>query len=229
MEDVVKNTWWEDTIGDKPDEVHVDNQRKARIQKSLLNGNLWTMICQPGRVDWTLEAVEKESDKTSELAVLGSMTTNTLEPFVKIIGKWLGKCPPTNRLAFGAHLGKMTDDIHTGYEEIQQYLPNVKLDPQNTANFRYQINRPRKSEIDSKIMINRLNTWSVVLVSTGGVTIDPMASKISANVQSSHVRVLELDINTASVDGSIAKNKVRKVFQELVEHGQEISSKGDVK
>ena len=212
-----------------PDEVHVDNQRKARVQKSLLDGNLWAMICQPGRVDWTLEAVEKESDKTSELVTLGAMSANTLEPFVKIIGKWLGKCPPTNRLAFGANLGKMVNDRHAGYEEIKRYLPSVELDPQNTDNFLYQINRPRKSKVDPNIMINRLNTWSVVLVSTGGVTIDSTGAKISANVQNIHVRKLELDINTAFLDDSIAKKKGRKIFQELVEHGQEISSEGDVK
>lgn len=187
------------------------------------------MICRPGRVDWTLESAEKESDKTSELLALGSMSSNTLEPFVKIITKWLGKCPATNRLAFGAHLGKITNNIHMGYEEIQQYLPSVKLDPQNTTNFRYQINRPRKSNIDSNIMINRMNKWSVELISTGGVTIGPMGSKISTGVQNIPVCMLELDINTAPRGNGIAKNKVRKVFQELVEYGHEISSKGDIK
>ena len=228
MEDVVKNEWWEETIGDKPEKVHVDNKRKVRVQKSLLNGNFWTMICQPGRVDWNLEAVEKESDKTSELLALGAMSDNTLEPFVKIVRKWLGKCPSTNRLAFGADLGKVTNDIHTGCEEIQKYLHSIKLDPKNTTDFLYQINRPRKSKVDSNIIINRMNTWSVVSVSTGGVTINPTTSKISANVQNMYVCRLELDINTALSDNNIAKNKVYKVFQELVECGQEISDKGDV-
>lgn len=225
----IEDTWWETTIGDRPDQVHVDNQKKAKIQKSMIKGNLWTMICQPGRVDWTLEAIEKESDTTLDLLALGSMSTGTLEPFVNAIEKWLSICTPINRLAFGANLGKVTDNMRTGCEEIQQYLPSVELDPQNTANFLYQINRPRKSKVDSKITINRLNTWSMVIISTGGVMIDPTASKVLGNVQHVNVCKLELDINTASSNSKIAEDKAIDMFKELTEQGHEISNKGDVK
>lgn len=229
MDDAIENTWWDETVDDKPDDEHIDRQNGVKEQKGSLNGNQLVMVSRPGRVDWTLGAAEGGSSNMSELPALGPLSTETLDPFVDIVKNWLNECPPVNRLAFGANLGSMVADAKTGYEEIQPYLPAVKLDPQGVSDFLYQINRPIKSAVRQDIMINRLNRWMVMLLSTVGVAIEPPTSKAAANIQGQrHICRLDLDINTSLLEDGVVKDDAYVIFKELVEHGREIASRGDV-
>lgn len=227
-EAAVENTWWGETIGSKPEDERIDRQRWVKEQKGTLNGNHLVMVSQSGRVDWTFEAVEEGSNEGSELHALGSMSDNTLEPFVKFVKKWLSVCPPANRLAFGAILGIPVADAQTGYEEIQSYLQSVQLNPQTTSDFFYQINRPKEINVRSNIMINRLSMWSVALAGNVRVTVDPTASKASVYKRGQHICRLEFDINTVSLEDTVSGDDAYAIFHELVEHGQEIAKKGDV-
>ena len=228
MEGAVGNTWWEEAVGGKPENEHIDHQKGVKEQKGTLNGNLLVMVSQPGRIDWTLEATEEGSSEPSKLPTVGSMSGDALEPFVGIVKNWLNRCPPTNRLAFGTILGRLVADAQAGYEEIQPYLHNVRLNPQGISDFFYQINRPKESTVNQGIRINRLSKWSVALVGTVGITIDPAASKASASmIQRRHICRLELDINTAALSDAVSGDDAYAIFQELIEHGQDIASKGD--
>lgn len=228
MDDIIKNSWCNQIVGRNPEDEYIDYQRSLKAQKSSFHDNLLTIVSQPKRIDWTLEATTDESSEMSTLPTLGSMSNRTLEPFVEIIKQWLDKCPMANRLAFGALLVRPTANIQTGCEEIQQYLPHVQLKPHDTSDFFYQVNRPRKSTVDQSIMINRLNKWSVGLIGTVGVTMDSSTLKTSTNIHSQHVCRLELDINTVVLNSTISRDKTYEIFQELVKHGLEISSEGDV-
>ena len=187
------------------------------------------MFSQAGRVDWTLVATEEGSSETSKLAALGPVSTDTLGPFIEIVKNWLNESPPANRLAFGATLGRPTANAQTGYKEIQPYITTVHLNPQDTSDFFYRINRPRESAASPGTMINRLSSWTVELVGTVGITVEPTTPKVAANIQGQqYICKLDLDINTAILDDGVVKDDAYSIFQELVAHGQEIASKGDI-
>lgn len=186
------------------------------------------MVSQPGRVDWALEAMEDGSLKTSELSATGAMSDATPGPFMGIVKNWLNESPPSNRLAFGSVLEMRTVDERTGCEKIQPYLHSIKMNPQGISDFFYQINRPRESTVRSGIRINRLSRWSVSLLGTIGVTIDPAVPKATTSLQGQYACRLELDINTAPLSDAISRDDAHKVFQELVAFGKEIANKGDV-
>lgn len=227
MDDILKKPWWDQVIGGKPDTEQTDYQRNMKVREDKDNNNCTIMINQPERIDWIFEAtLGKEPEPFPP--TLGSMSNTTLEPFVKIAKDWFDKCPPTNRLAFGAILIKQTDNVHTGCEEILPYLPRVELDPQTTADFVYKINRPKKSLVEPSVTINRLNTWSVEGISNVGVTISSGKPGVSTHVRNLHVCKLVLDINTALLDNPISGDKAWEIFQELIEQGNKIASEGDV-
>lgn len=229
VDDSIENTWWDKTVDDKPDDEHIDRKNGVKEQKGSLNGNRLVMVSRPGRVDWTLGTAEGGSPDMPELPALGPLSADTLDPFVNIVKNWLNECPPVNRLAFGASLGRLVADARTGYKDIQRYLPAVQLNPQDVSNFLYQINRPKESTVSSGTMINRLNSWTVMSIGTVGVAIEPTASKATANMQGQrHICRLDLDINTALLDDGVAKNDAYALFQELIKHGLEIASEGDV-
>ena len=109
------------------------------------------------------------------------------------------------------------------------YVPAVKLDRQGIADFFYRINRPIESKASPGTMINCLNSWTVALLGTVGVTVEPTTPKAAASMQEQqYICRLDLDINTAILDDGVVKDDAYSIFQELVAHGQEIASKGDV-
>ena len=163
-----------------------------------------------------------------KIPALGSLSADMFDPFLRIVKNWLSECPPVNRLAFGATLVMPAADARTGYMAIQPYLHNVRLNPQDTSDFVYRINHPKRSTVSQGTMINRLNSWTVELVGTVGVTVEPAASKAAANIQGQrHICRLDLDINTALLDNGVIKDDTYAIFQELVAEGLEIADKGE--
>ncbi len=229
VDGAIENTWWDKTIADKPEDEHINRQKGVKEQTGSLHGHRLIMVSQAGRVDWALVATEEGSSETSKLAALGPMSADTLDPFMEIVKNWLNKSQPANRLAFGAALGRPTADAQTGYKEIQPYIPAVKLNPQDTSDFFYRINRPRESAVSPGTMINRSSSWAVGLVGTVGVAVEPAASKVVGSIQGQqYICRLDLDINTAILDDGVVKDDAYSIFQELVAHGQEIASNGDI-
>lgn len=228
VDDVVENALWEKVIGEKPKEEHINYQKGLREEKGSLDDDILSMASQRGRVDCALESTGGESARVPELPTIGSMSDATLKPFMEVIKKLLSACSPTNRLAFGAILVMRATDASAGYTKIQPYLHSIQMNPQETSDFFYQINRPRKSKICPDIRINRLSRWSMSLLGTLGVTVDPVESKATTSIQRRHACRLELDINTAVLNYTLTSDNAYAVFQELVTCGDEISSKGDV-
>lgn len=224
----VKNTWWNKIIADKPEDERINHQRGMKEQRGKFKSNNLAMVSQLGRVDLTLGAVDEESPEPPKLPSIGPMSTDTLDPFMKIIKSWLNAYPPASRLAFGAILGKITTGTQTGHEEILSYLPDIKLDPQNISDLFYQINRPKMSTVHPSIRINRVSKWSVPLVGTVGVTIDPAVSKATTNMQEWHICKLELDTNTPLLSDVMAGDGAYQIFRELADHGQSIAENGDI-
>ena len=223
----VENTWWDKIVADKPEDERISHQRGMKEQRGTFKGNNLAMVSQLGRVDLTLGAADEESPEPPKLSSIGPMSTDTLDPFMKIVKSWLNACPPASRLAFGAILGKITTGTQAGHEEILSYLPDLQLDPQNISDLFYQINRPKTSTVDPSIRINRVSKWSVPLVGTVGVTIDPAVSRATTNMQEWHICKLELDISTPPLSDVISGDGAYVIFQELADHGQSIAENGD--
>ena len=227
MEEVTGNTWWEKVIGGKPDDERILHQKGVKEQKGMLDGSLLTMLSQISRVDWTLTTAKQVPSELLKRSAIGSMS-DTLKPFLKVVENWLGECPPTNRLAFGAALVRPVADVHTGHKEILQFLPDVRLNHMGIDDFLYQINRHRKSTSGAGIRINRLSKWSVVRAVTVGIPVDPMGGAMPASEQESYACALELDVNTAPSRDEISRDITWPIFQELTEYGREIAIKGDI-
>ena len=123
-------------------------------------------------------------------------------------------------------------DRKAGYELIGQYLPSVKLDPENSTDFSFQINRPRPSTSGiSKLQINRLSRWSVARLSgmVVQVTSGEPTARVFESTEGLHACRVELDINTApSSDGAFPKENLATLVKELLGLGVEIAMSGDI-
>jgi hypothetical protein len=141
--------------------------------------------------------------------------------------QWFQNAPSIQRLAFGAILNQSTASSQEGYEKLSKYL-TFDLD-KDSSEFLYQINRPRKSQnLNLDLIINRLSKWSVNLLA--GFILSPNDMRQYSLKPAEFALSLELDINTAAdFSGELQPEKLSEIFQELVNLGQEIANKGDIK
>lgn len=209
--------WWLQATGQQAEDIQSRPREGVLQQNGEFKESRLSLNSQPDRVDWLLGDQSPMPD-----------IREAADSFFMLVLDWLEQYHPTNRLAFGAILTKSVSDRKEGYEKIAPLIPSVKLDPHNSSDFFYQINRPRISTIIPSVKINRLCKWSVVQfgVIQIEVNLENPTSRIVPE-QSLQACRLELDINT-SPENKDQIDHPEKIFQEMVDWGNEISEEGDV-
>ncbi len=228
---IIEQSWWDDLFGDSPDATSALPKMKQKREEGRFDEGKLVLMVQPERIDW-LFTVDKQELNVEELPTIGPFP-RSLERFSELMEKWLGldTCPPIQRLAFGAILSLPVKDQEQGYRQISVYLP-FTLDPENSSDFMYQINRPRGSSSGiAGLRINRLSKWSVA-------TTYWLKSKLSLGLASAahssrtqlHSCRLELDVNTMpDFKGELTQEQLLPLYQELINLGKEIVENGDTK
>lgn len=212
--------------GDADAEV-IKQPNQQRVQyKQNLGDYLFMMSAEIDRIHWTLA-----SDKFTEDVVDTSYSKMQRE-FIGSVSPWLGEdaLPPLVRIAYGAVLNMPCESKKQGYEKLQEYLPDVKLDPVASYDFSYQINRRRNSKIIEDLeYINRLSAWSVAKFTKMAIQIGGQGTKglpIGAAFFSCR---LALDINTPVENTKPFDHLgIPKLFDELCKAGVEIADFGDI-
>ncbi len=234
MPEVAAIKWWELVTG-QPSETKTVQPRARILQEvgPIKDGlcNL-SLECQQQRIDWLFSPILKEKEELTEFPTFASFPDG-LKLFKEMLLPWFGQCPLATRLAFGATLTQSVADRKAGYEILGSFLPAVKLDPENSSDFSYQINRPHLSTCGiSGLHVNRLSRWSVARLS-GMLVQFSVGQQISAQTFESNRGLnacrLELDINTVPrTEGTFDQKMLSAIVQELVDLGREIAAKGDI-
>jgi hypothetical protein len=221
--------YWSEMVGVPPDDVTSRPKSGQHQQTGIFEGRRLVLNIQPDRLDWVVTPAMEPSEEPESMPTAGSFA-EAYASFERLSLSWLGIAPPITRLAFGAVLIQPVHDRRTGYMEIAKYLPSVKLDPEGSSDFLYQINRPRNALTPFRgLRINRLTKWSVAFF--GRFNVDLGKTEITSKgylFQECACR-LELDINTVpEFTEELSKDHVGALFHELVALAKEIADKGDV-
>jgi hypothetical protein len=219
-------TWWADLVGAQPETVTSKPGRGESQEAGALGNCTLTLSVQPGRVDWLLTK-RLEENVLPETGWAGPFK-ETLDLFISLMTRWLENGPPLVRLAFGAIVHEPTQDRIAAYRKLAQYLPDVKIDPERSEDFFYQINRPRPSETIGTLNINRLSKWSsgAVVLARFALTKQQMVQQPMA--VGNHSLRIELDLSTdPSFVGELPSGELRKLLGELERLAVELISKGD--
>ena len=221
--------WWDDFIGEPPESEKSRPREGIYRQTGTFENGILNLNRAPGRIDWFYS--NKPSEDEGDIATLGSLTSAQSE-FCTLINQWIPVCPPISRLAFGAVLILPVANRKEGYQTLQELLPAVKLDIENSADFFYQINRPRKSTTSSSdLEINRLSKWFVQQHMIIGIEIGSRSASVTQHKipeNQTTVCKLELDVNTSPEFARDLDPKERPaLFQELVDLSSEIAREGD--
>jgi len=210
------STWWQHTVG-SPSEQKTINQKQNIYQEqgSLLNSKLM-LSTNFDRIDWLYFYEENESGPFID----------SLESFTSLMIKWFEMSPSLNRLALGLCFRVPVKNKKDGYKFIAKLLPSVEIDVDNSSDFLYQINRPRKTTTDvADLKINRLMKWSVAVYKRFSVS----PQKVEFADSEKYFVKLDLDINTgAEYNQIIPSDKIGMIYSELISLAKEILVNGDV-
>ncbi len=225
--------WWSSVAGESP-ETRNSQPRLGVIQESgaFLDGAL-TLNVTPLRVDWLLSVSATPPGPDSEFPVLGDLV-KIVEAFCSRLNVWFESAPPIKRLAFGSVGLQQVGGHKEGYELLSKYLRGVKIDPEGSSEFLYQINRPRPSAVIEGLTINRLTKWSVLRMQ--GVSMQLMLTPDAKGSVVSGVPMRELfavrseiDVNTSpSWAKLLDQPQLASILGELVGLGLEIAARGDI-
>ena len=228
--DPAKTRLWESLVGRPPEELRNRPQQQLITEEGpFLDG--WLRVqASNNRVDWTLSPAL--GNPPPELPVVGPY--DVLEQrFRELMRRWLADCQPVNRLAYGGVLLLSVGTLPDAYRRLDGLLPAVKIDPENTSDFMYRINRRRVSRGPIEgLKINCLSMWSAVQIIETLVELSADAQqtpKVAQRPGSRCICRLEIDINTAPEFNRVfEKNAVPGIFEELFDIGNEIATEGDV-
>lgn len=217
--------WWRDVTGEQPENTIVRAREGFRQDEGVFDEKKLILGVQPTRVDLLMQSKDIENQTPIGLF------TDTLDPFLDIISRWFKIAPPLTRIAFGSVLMFPVANRETGYELLAKFLSKIQIDPLNSSDFLYQINRPRTSQtVTPELKINRLTKWSVQKSGLVHFVLSPIAKVPTTFPSKETVSCrLELDINTSEdFKTDLPQNKLMNIFEELVELAKEITVKGDV-
>lgn len=224
------NDWWLAVVGEPPE------SKTERLRESLqtMEGHLGKakliLNVFANRVDWLVGFDPNLDQELVESPNIGPYP-EALDLFGGKIFPWLLKgSPGVTRIAWGAALSQPVGDRVAGYRKLQEYLPSLKIDSENSSDLLYQINRPRKSKVIEGLTVNRLQKWAVLAVHTLRVPIGATQVQVQERLSPVEHRCrVELDINTAEDrSDALPKERVSDQLLELVKIGDEILTNGDI-
>lgn len=180
----------------------------------------------PMRVDLLLGPAVSEGQPVA--LHFGSLDVE-LARFADLVKGWLPKIPTeVVRLAIGVIALERATTRAASYGRIAELVPSVKLDPRESSDFFYQINRPRESEVLKGQKMNRLMKWSGIVIRTGMVSADGVRTALTTTNEEHFCR-LELDISTpAEFHGPLRKESLAAIFEEMVTIATTLAEKGEL-
>lgn len=226
--EVTRIDWWQSVAGELP-EQQILNPRSGEFAEHGKQGvGRLELNVNPVSVTWIHKVDELQPENRT--ATLGEFQ-NSCEKFCELMNRWfhLESVPNLVRVAFGANMIQKVQNQQAGMELLAGYIPSVTVDPANSSDFLYQINRRRTSKLDKEgLEINRVMKWSVTQHQL--FLLNPATSGNTAPAPPESFVRLEIDINTMQeYEGEFLRVSLPETFAELVELGKEITKRGDVK
>ena len=227
---IFDNDSWQKIVGTLPDNVSFQLKNQIKHFDGVYDSGKFIIDVDPSRIHLVFTPGNDLQENNPGLINLGGYD-ETSKVFISLIDKWLSldNCPTVNRMAVGGQLFIPVESKVEGYKNLCKFLHTVTIDPENSSEFLYQINRPRKSlNTEKELLINRLSKWQVLIFENAiqDASVKNTSQKIIA---SQYGMSLEFDMNTqGDFQGDLNPGDQKLYFKELLQLSNEISVKGDV-
>ena len=218
---------WVDVVGQDADDTRIKGTGEQRVvsQQGPFGGAVMRAEVRLDRIDWH---VLPPPPKTPSKRPTAGPYEKLKDRFRDAMQAWLDAAQPAaSRMAYGALLSLSSGNRADSLRVLDNLLSTVTVDPENTWDFDYSVNRRRGSKSSDGLMINRLTKWSLGKEILGVVELPVSGGQARMNTVTVHVPMLTLDISTdPEFRGPL--DRPRELLAELAGLGTEIALKGDV-
>ena len=216
---------WERLVGQPPEEIQERPQQGLRSEVGPFGQYHLFVTQQFARLDIVFTMHAQQAATLNDFYSIGPYEKDE-EVYSPVVRKWLEIAPSLGRLAFAPNLIHRVATQEDGYELLRQILPALPIDPKNSRNFFWQINRPRPSKVLNGVTINRLAKWQMLRRENVQV-IPESGGPISSVGQATFALKLDLDIYTEPFT-PIPSESAQALYDELVATADELMKFGDV-
>ncbi len=221
-----RSGWWQLATGGAPERIEDRPQVPLHVEEGPFGGGVLTLNVQADRVDWIL-APQVDSIDGFEDGPTVDRFAAARDEFLGLISGWVPSAPDCRRLAFGARVLLRVPSREAGYHLLAAYLPFAP-DPESSTDLRYQINRQRKSRVDAGLLINRLQSWSVLSSRKSAVSVAGRLRVPEVVLHEKWSIMLEADVNTdAEAWDRIVRERTGVLIQELADLATQLVLEGD--
>lgn len=212
--------WFEFITGAPPEKEVTRRDQQLRQATGPFEDGLLELTAQADRVHFKYLPHESPEVVVATLgapsAVAGTLTGHVV--------RLLGQPTPVSvrRVAVGIVAVVRVHAPQEAYQHLAHLLPSVQLDVGNTADFLYQINRPRQLRFDGlTIKVNRLARWSAATFVRLSITTRP-ALPVKTAQHSEQETVVQSEIDVSS-DGDREEPLPTSVCAQLIDDFRELA------
>lgn len=222
--------WWDSVVGSPPESKLVKMKGASQMFEGIIDSRKLVLNVEVNRVDWVIAPNIGPDEDLKDVPNVGAFE-DVSKSFEEMSLRWLAMERPIQRLAWGATLLLPVADRKAGYHTLGKYLPSVKLDPDTSADFLYQINRWKKSSVIPDLIVNVLQKWSVMKIQRIVAQIPSTGGGIMGAVTGEGFDAcrIELDINSApDYQGSFNADQAKALYFEFAGYGAAVAAKGEL-
>jgi hypothetical protein len=221
---------WSRYLGEDPTIDEVRPREFMRRQAGPFGRGLLEIQSSNPRMDWLLTPPPENTPGALPPPFFAPVD-EALETLDKVIEPWLRDAPliETTRVAFGVTALLPVQNKAAAYEQLQRLLPSIKtLDPENSSDFFYQINRPSASRSLSGVKFNRLTRWSSIVARRATLVATNTGMKTISDPYSEHFVSVDCDLNTPGEnDANLEVDQLIAIYRELREMATENIERGE--
>jgi len=219
--------WWRQIVGEDPASQTVQ-QGLGAAHAGPIRGGYCRLVLEvkPGRIDWLLAPAG--ASEHSPFPQFDSLP-GAAAVFRELLVPWSAAVTDARRIAVGVILTAQKENKRAAYEALQDLLPSVVIDPQNSSDLIYQINRHTTSRQTADLQLNRLSNWSALRMRLLQVQVSGgVPSAFSTDQPEHHAMRVQLDMNTAANRTEpLPSGTIQGLVEELLELGIGIAERGD--
>jgi hypothetical protein len=224
---------WKALTGIPAPQTQQNREVDGTVEAGPYTGHLLTMGVArrpglgPGRADLILAPLSRTVTvpldplrAREEPAAIGPFITH-LEGFVVLANRWLQTVTNIRRLALACTLFERTESPEDALDIILRNVPSFnKVGDDPIIDLAIQLNRPRRSQVNSSIFINRFAQWSARTVE---IVLRPGLPPLTIRSERAQA---DLDISTPD-RADITGSQVPYYLEEFAKLLVEIAEKGD--
>jgi hypothetical protein len=206
---------WEQVVGVAPETDQNQPRQHLRVQTGPWRGGVMQLTVSSDRFVWLAgpSATPEGFPDVENWSV-----ESVLPEFIGVITQpWLNSVDfGIKRVGFGLHSLLSAQDMVSAYRLLEELVPSVKIEPEETTEFFYQINRPKLSRV-LNVRLNRLMKWSVLFFRRTELQFTPERAQ-TVPVFERRYASLDNDVNTPAENLEPLDNgQLGAIYDELVE------------